>query len=104
MDVILYGTKGEKLKLTYDRENGKGTLTVYSDQETTADITVVVKAGNESYYGTLEYTFGAEDPLANRTVVMTIDSTEYVVNNKVFTGDAAPYIDDAWRTMFLSAL
>ena len=27
MDVILYGTKGEKLKLTYDRENGKGTLT-----------------------------------------------------------------------------
>ena len=26
MDVILYGTKGEKHKLTYDRENGKGTL------------------------------------------------------------------------------
>ena len=26
MDVILYGTKGENLKLTYDRENGKGTL------------------------------------------------------------------------------
>ena len=26
IDVILYGTKGEKLKLTYDRENGKGTL------------------------------------------------------------------------------
>ena len=26
MDVILYGTKGEKLKLTYERENGKGTL------------------------------------------------------------------------------
>ena len=25
-DVILNGTKGEKLKLTYDRENGKGTL------------------------------------------------------------------------------
>ena len=24
MDVILYGTKGEKLKLTYDRENGQG--------------------------------------------------------------------------------
>ena len=80
-------------------QNGKGTLTVYSDQETTADITVVVKAGNESYYGTLEYTFGAEDPLANRTVVMTIDSTEYVVNNKVFTGDAAPYVDSNWRTM-----
>ncbi len=26
LDVILYGTKGEKLKLTYDRANGKGTL------------------------------------------------------------------------------
>ena len=26
MDVILYGTKGEKLKLTYERENGRGTL------------------------------------------------------------------------------
>ena len=26
MNVILYGTRGEKLKLTYDRANGKGTL------------------------------------------------------------------------------
>ena len=26
IDVILYGTKGEKLKLTYDRERGQGTL------------------------------------------------------------------------------
>ena len=26
MDVILYGTRGEKLKLTYERENGQGTL------------------------------------------------------------------------------
>ncbi len=26
MDIILYGTKGEKLKLTYDRANGQGTL------------------------------------------------------------------------------
>ncbi|MBM6925175.1 excinuclease ABC subunit UvrA [Pseudoflavonifractor phocaeensis] len=26
VDVILYGTKGEKLKLTYDRANGHGTL------------------------------------------------------------------------------
>ena len=26
LDVILYGTKGEKLKLSYERENGKGTL------------------------------------------------------------------------------
>ena len=79
--------------------SGKGSITVYSDEETTADIVVIVKAGTEVYPATLHYTFGAEDPLANRTVVMTIDSTEYVVNNNVFTGDAAPYIDDAWRTM-----
>ncbi|MCI8651191.1 MAG: excinuclease ABC subunit UvrA [Oscillospiraceae bacterium] len=26
LDVLLYGTKGEKLKLTYDRANGQGTL------------------------------------------------------------------------------
>ncbi len=26
MDALLYGTKGEKLKLTYDRGNGRGTL------------------------------------------------------------------------------
>ena len=26
LDIILYGTKGEKLKLTYERENGHGTL------------------------------------------------------------------------------
>ena len=26
MDIILYGTKGEKLKLTYERENGKGSF------------------------------------------------------------------------------
>ncbi|NCB63362.1 MAG: excinuclease ABC subunit UvrA [Clostridia bacterium] len=26
VDIILYGTKGEKLKLTYDREHGHGTL------------------------------------------------------------------------------
>jgi len=26
MDVILYGTRGEKLRLTYQRENGQGTL------------------------------------------------------------------------------
>ena len=83
----------------HDVQNGKGSLTVYADQETTADIVVVVKAGTEAYYGTLEYTFGSEDALANRTVVMTIDSTDYVVNNKIFTGDAAPYIDSNWRTM-----
>lgn len=79
--------------------NGKASLTLYSDRETTADIAVVVKAGSAMYVGNLEYTFGTEDPLANRTVVMTIGSTEYVVNNKIVTGDAAPFVDSNWRTM-----
>lgn len=79
--------------------NGKGSLTLYSDRETTANIAVVVKAGSAMYVGNLEYTFGTEDPLANRTVVMTIGSTEYVVNNKIVTGDAAPFVDSNWRTM-----
>ena len=79
--------------------NGKATLTVYSDRETTADIVVMVKAGSAIYPATLEYTFGTADPLADRTVVMTIDSTEYVVNNNIIKGDAAPYVDSNWRTM-----
>ena len=80
-------------------KNGKATISVYGDRETTADIVVVVKAGSAIYAGTLEYTFGTEDPLANRTVVMTIGSSDYVVNNKIVTGDAAPFVDSNWRTM-----
>ena len=106
LDAWVVDQSNEDAKISVDAkdgrhavQNGKGTLTVYSDQETTADIVVVVKAGSEAYYGTLEYTFGTEDPLADRTVVMTIDSTEYVVNNNIITGDAAPYVDSAWRTM-----
>ena len=80
-------------------KNGKATISVYADRETTADIVVVVKAGSAIYAGTLEYTFGTEDPLANRTVVMTMGSSDYVVNNKIVTGDAAPFVDSNWRTM-----
>ncbi len=82
-------------------DNGKGYINVYADAETTADIVVAVKdAHNDGLYAaTLEYTFGQADPLASRTVVMTIDSVDYVVNNNVITGDAAPYVDDNWRTM-----
>ena len=82
-------------------DDGKGYINVYADAETTADIVVAVKdAHNDGLYAaTLEYTFGQADPLASRTVVMTIDSVDYVVNNNVITGDAAPYVDDNWRTM-----
>ena len=80
--------------------NGKGTLTIYSDKETTVDVVVAVDTVNGPIYaGTLEFTVGAEDPNAENTVVMTIGSTDYVVNNKIIEGDAAPYVDSNWRTM-----
>ena len=62
-------------------------------------VVTVEKDGKIVAADTLNYTVGAADPLAGRTVVMTVDSTEYVVNNNIITGDAAPYIDSAWRTM-----
>lgn len=81
-------------------KNGKGELTVYADAETTVDIVAVVTADNGELYGaTLNYTVGAEDPNAENTVVMTIGSTDYVVNNDIVKGDAAPYVDAQWRTM-----
>ena len=90
-----------ELKVKNDNvKNGKGELTLYSDKEGTADVVVVVTANNGEMYGaTLTYTFGAEDPNAENTVVMTIGSTDYVVNNDIIKGDAAPYVDAQWRTM-----
>ena len=90
-----------ELKVKNDNvKNGKGELTLYSDKEGTADVRVVVTANNGEMYGaTLTYTFGAEDPNAENTVVMTIGSTDYVVNNDIIKGDAAPYVDAQWRTM-----
>lgn len=84
-----------------DVTNGRGHLSIYASEETTVDVVVGVKdANNDGFYAaTLEYTVGAEDPLSDYTVVMTIDSSEYVVNNNVIKGDAAPYVDSAWRTM-----
>lgn len=93
-------------------KNGKATLTVYADKATTADIIVSIVddsrlAVNDSntvansviYGGTLEYTFGEKDVNADKLVAMTIGSSDYIVDNDVVAGDAAPYIDSAWRTM-----
>lgn len=93
--------KDAKVSVSVDKtaKAGKGALTVYSDKETTADIVVAVKSGSAIYASTLEYTFGKEDPYADKSVVMTIGTTDYVVNNEIVKGDAAPYIDSAWRTM-----
>lgn len=79
--------------------NGKGTLTIYSDKETSVDVVVVVKAKNGELYGkTLTYTVGNKDINADKSVVMTIGSSDYVVNNQLVAGDAAPYVADN-RTM-----
>ena len=99
VNAILVDSSNEDAKVSVD-VNKSNQLVIYSDQETVLDIVVTVNEGNEIIAaGTLEYTVGKDAPLANRTVVMTIDSTEYVVNNNIIKGDAAPYIDDAWRTM-----
>ena len=84
--------------------NGKATLTLYSDVETTADIVVAVvdpigNGNNVMYADTLSYTFGEEVVDADMSVVMTIGSSDIVVNNDVVTTDAAPFVDDNWRTM-----
>lgn len=75
--------------------NGKGTLKVYSDKETQADIVVAIRDNdtNKIYAKTLTYTFGPEDAVVSSTVVMTIGSSDFVVNNDVVTvEDSAPYV------------
>ena len=80
--------------------DGEGKLTINSDKETDLEIVVGVRNSNNVIFAnTLNYTVGAQDPDAETTVVMTIGSTDYVVNNDIVTGDAAPYVDSAWRTM-----
>ena len=71
--------------------NGEGKIKVYSDKETSAEIVVYVKIGEKVYGNTLKYTFGEEDVLADTSVVMTLGSTEMLVNNKIVDmKDAAP--------------
>ena len=73
-------------------KDGKGKITVYSDKETTAEIVVYVQINNKVYGNTLKYTFGAEDVLADTSVVMTLGSTEMLVNNNIVDmKDAAPF-------------
>lgn len=103
--VVVADSSNEDAKVSVKQaakvEKGEGALTVYASQETELELVVTVVDDNNKIVAadTLTYTVGAADPLAGRTVVMTVDSTEYVVNNNIITGDAAPYIDSAWRTM-----
>ena len=89
-----------KVEVTTDNNitSGKANIEIFSNEETTVDIVVAVKNGKDIYGGTLKYTVGAEDVNADTSAVMTIGSTDYVVNNEVVAGDAAPYVADS-RTM-----
>lgn len=73
---------------------GESVLKVYADQETVLDIIVVVSDNQGTTYAkTLKYAVGAQDIPVNTSVVMTIGSNDFVVNNEVVTvEDAAPYV------------
>ena len=102
-DVVAYvaNTSDEDANVTVNATNatdGKATLTVYSDKATTADIVVAVKdnANNGAVYATtLTYTFGEDAIPADTSVVMTLGSTEMLVNNNIVDmKDAAPFAQD----------
>lgn len=103
--VVVVDSSNEDAKVSVDAngqvKNGEGSLTVYASQETELELVVTVVDTNGKILAadTLNYTVGAADPLAGRSVVMTIGSSEYVVNNQIITGDAAPFVDNNWRTM-----
>ena len=82
-------------------ENGKGKLSIYGTEDTDVTIAVAVAddSNNGQYVGSLEYTIGDGDIVAHHNVVMTIGSSQYVVDKQLFTMDAAPYVDSNWRTM-----
>lgn len=82
--------------------DGVATITIFSDKETTVDVVVGIQKDGENspiYAATLTYTIGEADVNADTLLGMTIGSTDYIVNNDVISGDAAPYIDENWRTM-----
>ena len=82
-------------------EDGEGQISVYATEDTEADIVVVIQdaSNNGIYSGTLQYTAGDGLTIAHHEVTMTIGSSQYVVDKQLFTMDAAPYVDSAWRTM-----
>lgn len=101
-DVYAYvdSQSNKDAKVTVEKvdnaNKGKFNIKVYANQPTTADIVVGVKAANGAIYaGTLTYTFGEESIPAGTSVVMTLGSTEMIVNNQlVDMKDAAPFAQD----------
>ena len=106
MQAYVADQSNEDAVVTVDTEqgtnvtNGKGTLTIYASKATTVDVVVAVQTvDGQIYADTLEYTVGDGNIFAHHNVVMTIGSSEYVVDKQLFTMDAAPYVDSNWRTM-----
>lgn len=101
-DVYAYvdsqSNKDAKVTVATDKNAAKGkfNITVYANQPTTADIVVGVRTSDAKIYaGTLTYTFGEESIPAGTSVVMTLGSTEMIVNNQlVDMKDAAPFAQD----------
>ena len=77
-------------------KDGVATLTVKSDAPCTADIVVAVQDGKGVLYAnTLKYTFGEQEVTADTSVVMTLGSSEMLVNNEIVDmKDAAPFAQD----------
>lgn len=90
--------KDAKVTVATDKNAAKGkfNITVYANQPTTADIVVGVRTSDAKIYaGTLTYTFGEESIPTGTSVVMTLGSTEMIVNNQlVDMKDAAPFAQD----------
>lgn len=90
--------KDAKVTVSTDKfaVKGKFNIKVYANQPTTADIVVGVKDNTGKIFaGTLTYTFGEESIPAGTSVVMTLGSTEMIVNNQlVDMKDAAPFAQD----------
>lgn len=83
-----------EVDVTKGIKDGKdGQITIYSDKETKVDVVVAVKNGQSIYANTLKYTIGAEAEVGgDTTVVMTLGSTNMIVNNNVVDmKDAAPF-------------
>ena len=81
--------------------DGKANLTIFSDKETKLEIQVVVVdkavSDNPKFYAkTLTYQVGPNtDENADTTVVMTLGSTNMIVNNNIVDmKDAAPFAQD----------
>ena len=99
-DIIVYVANQSnkdanvEVDVTKQVKDGKdGQITIYSDKETKADVVVAVKTKKAIYAGTLKYSIGAEAEVGGETtVVMTLGSSNMIVNNKVVDmKDAAPF-------------